>query len=165
MSSIARATGLGRSSLYHYFPGGKHEMALAVLDHLEGWFQRKVVEPLAGSASAERRIDALLTAVDEIYEGGRASCLLERLVASVESETFRVRLASIFSAWTATVAEVISEVGVPAAEAAERAEDAIARIQGALVVCAATGTTGAFARALVDLRADLLRESRGSVPA
>ena len=58
MSSIARATGLGRSSLYHYFPGGKHEMALTVLDHLEGWFQRKVVEPLAGDGSAERRIDA-----------------------------------------------------------------------------------------------------------
>ena len=31
ISRISEATGLGRPSLYHYFPGGKDEMAHAVL--------------------------------------------------------------------------------------------------------------------------------------
>ena len=35
LSLIADATGLGRSSIYHHFPGGKDEMVEAVFDNLD----------------------------------------------------------------------------------------------------------------------------------
>jgi TetR/AcrR family transcriptional regulator, lmrAB and yxaGH operons repressor len=156
LSSISQATGLGRSSLYHYFPGGKRGMALAVLDHVEGWFANRIAEPSARETPAQDRIDTLLVAVDELYKGGTASCLLERLLASVDHDAFQSRLAPIFAAWTTTLAGVLIDGGVPTATASERAEDAIARIEGALIVCAATGSAGAFRRALDDLLAHLL---------
>ena len=37
LADLSAATGLGRSSLYHYFPGGKEEMARAVLDRADAW--------------------------------------------------------------------------------------------------------------------------------
>ena len=38
LSLISKATGLGKGSLYHFFPGGKEEMAVAVLAEIDGWF-------------------------------------------------------------------------------------------------------------------------------
>ena len=34
---LSQATGLGRSSLYHYFPNGKEDMASAVLSSADTW--------------------------------------------------------------------------------------------------------------------------------
>ena len=39
LSKISEATGLGRASLYHHFPGGKQEMARAVLESVAAWFE------------------------------------------------------------------------------------------------------------------------------
>ncbi|TMV66254.1 helix-turn-helix transcriptional regulator, partial [Thioclava sp. BHET1] len=36
LSKITAATGLGKGSLYNFFPGGKEEMAEAVLAHVDG---------------------------------------------------------------------------------------------------------------------------------
>ena len=35
LAELSKATGLGKSSLYHYFPAGKDDMVRAVLEHLE----------------------------------------------------------------------------------------------------------------------------------
>jgi AcrR family transcriptional regulator len=47
LSAISQATGLGKGSLYHHFPDGKEEMALAVLEDIDAWFEREVFSPLA----------------------------------------------------------------------------------------------------------------------
>ena len=39
LSVIGKRTGLGKGSLYHFFPGGKEEMAAAVLTEIDGRFQ------------------------------------------------------------------------------------------------------------------------------
>ena len=47
LSLIAEATGLGRASLYHRFPGGKTDMAVAVLDRRSrSWFSVILVVPM-----------------------------------------------------------------------------------------------------------------------
>ena len=42
LSLISQATGLGKSSLYHYFPGGKDDMVRAVFDRIETWLNKQV---------------------------------------------------------------------------------------------------------------------------
>ena len=49
LSDIGERTGLGKGSLYHFFPGGKEEMATSVLDEIAGWFEEAVYRPLRGS--------------------------------------------------------------------------------------------------------------------
>ena len=50
LSRITEKTGLGKGSLYHFFPGGKEDMAKAVLDEVDAWFEREVFEPLRNDA-------------------------------------------------------------------------------------------------------------------
>ncbi len=56
LSDISTATGLGRSSLYHHFPGGKSDMAAAVLELAGGWLDKAVIAPLEESGSRRARI-------------------------------------------------------------------------------------------------------------
>ena len=54
LGQLSQATGLGRSSLYHYFPGGKEEMARAVLDRVDAWVHDAILAPMQGSGTPER---------------------------------------------------------------------------------------------------------------
>ena len=47
LSMLSEASGLGRSSLYHYFPNGKADMAQAALNWVLDSFQQLVLAPLS----------------------------------------------------------------------------------------------------------------------
>ncbi|MGO6668982.1 TetR/AcrR family transcriptional regulator, partial [Rhizobium ruizarguesonis] len=46
LSRITERTGIGKGSLYHFFPGGKEEMAGAVLADVDAWFEHAIYQPL-----------------------------------------------------------------------------------------------------------------------
>ena len=58
---ICAATGLPRGSLYYYFPNGKADMLLAVLEDTEEQFERAVLRPMreAGPPKARARRRAM----------------------------------------------------------------------------------------------------------
>jgi AcrR family transcriptional regulator len=156
LSDISEATGLGKSSLYHHFPNGKEEIALEVLGHLEEQLERALFEPLRSGGPPGKRLDRMLDTIDRFYEGGKKACLLERLCASVDAKRFRRPLGRAFNTWIEAVEALGVESGLPRAIARLRAEDMVVRIEGALVVCAGTGDTSIFARAIRDLRESVL---------
>lgn len=157
LSDLSAATGLGRSSLYHHFPGGKQDMGRAVLTRLEALLEASVLAALRGEGTPAERLDAMLAVVDTFYEGGRRACLLERLTASVEREAFARPLQHAFAAWIGALAALAMEAGFAPDEARARAEDAVVRVEGALVVCAGTGGLDVFARALARVRGEFFR--------
>ena len=69
LTELSRATGLGKSSLYHYFPGGKEDMARAVLDFVDAWFAQNVFAPLQGKGAPRERLQRMLDAMDGLYGG------------------------------------------------------------------------------------------------
>jgi TetR/AcrR family transcriptional repressor of lmrAB and yxaGH operons len=156
LAELSAATGLGKSSLYHYFPGGKSDMAVQVLGHLETVLEAALFAPLRGVGTPKKRLEAMLDSIDAFYEGGERACLLERLSASVESRQFRRPLAAAFTKWIDAVEALGREAGLSRGLARTRAEDMVMRIEGALVVCAGTGETKFFARTLADLRTSVL---------
>ena len=159
LSEISAVTGLGKSSLYHYFPGGKEDMALQVLLHLDEQLQRAMFEPLRSSRPPAKKLDQMLDTLFAFYAGGKKACLLERLCASVDSTRFRRPLQRAFGAWIGAVEAVCIEAGLTPALARTRAEDVVIRVEGALVVCAGTGDTKVFARTIRDLRKTVLAVS------
>jgi AcrR family transcriptional regulator len=159
LSDLSAATGLGRSSLYHYFPGGKEQMAADVLSHLADMLEHEVFTPLRAVKPVKRRLDGLLDAIDAFYRGGRDACLLERLTASTESRTLAKPLRATFQAMLDAFAETAREAGFSASQAHARAEDAVIRIEGALVVSAGMGETGPFERVMRNLRREFLAAS------
>jgi TetR/AcrR family transcriptional repressor of lmrAB and yxaGH operons len=56
LADLSRATGLGKSSLYHHFPNGKEQMAEAVLEKGKAFIQSAVVDVATSSSPLRARI-------------------------------------------------------------------------------------------------------------
>jgi AcrR family transcriptional regulator len=155
VADITAATGLGKSSLYHHFPGGKAEIAVAMLEHLSARL-RPALEALRDGRPPQAKLEAFLDAVDELYDGGRMACLLERLCASVDRRRFAKPLEASFHGLVGAFEGLCREAGLSRADARARAEDAVVRIEGSLVLAAGTDDPRVFRRALDSIRATLL---------
>ncbi len=156
LAHITARTGLGKGSLYHFFPGGKEEMATAVLDHIDHWFETEVFAPLRTQADAAAAITHMLEAVDRYFRSGNRVCLVGAFALGVTRDRFAARLSGYFAAWRAALALALERARHPPAVAQDMAEDAVAAIQGALVIARALDDTGAFTRAMDRLRQRLL---------
>jgi TetR/AcrR family transcriptional repressor of lmrAB and yxaGH operons len=157
ISQIAQATGLGRSSLYHHFPGGKEDMALAVLARIEASMREEIFAPLRSGGPPEERMRAMLDAYDSIYDSGRDVCLLGTLVLGGSRKRFQQQLTQTFEEWLAALTQLAIEAGVQASDARDRAEDAVVRIQGALILAGGLNDPAPFRRALDRLSKEYLR--------
>lgn len=157
ISEISEATGLGKSSLYHYFPGGKPDMAEAVADLALGFMRENVFVPLAGEGPLARKIDRMLRVVDEMYEGGGAPCLVAQMMMSPTASPAAVAtVRAVIAEWIEALNEALRKAGARPAEARRRATAAIIAFQGALVVARATKDAKVFADALKAAKEDLL---------
>ncbi len=158
LSRIAEATGLGRASLYHHFPGGKDEMVREVFRKV-GEEVGEILALLQEAGDPRDRIAASMKAVERFYAGGAKNCMLGTMVLSGGSELFADELAGAFAAWIDALSATIRDAGVPTRIARRRAEDAVVRLQGALVVTRGLKDTGVFRRLLSELPDQLLEES------
>jgi AcrR family transcriptional regulator len=157
-SELSDATGLTKSSFYHYFPGGKEEMAEAVLAHLEQQLEAALFQPLRSAHAPTKKLSAMIDTIDAFYEGGRKACLLERMCTAANRSRFRRPLQKAFSVWMDAVELLCIEAGFSRLISRARAEDFVVRVEGALVVCAGTNDYSIFARTLKDLRRSVLAE-------
>gem|GEM_PF-1642437 len=112
LAEISKATGLGKSSLYHYFPGGKDEMAVAVLARIGAWMNDYAVAALKRDGPPKARLRAMLRILDEFYVGGRNACVLGNLVIGNSREKFQDFLASAFEEWIGALRALAVEAGV-----------------------------------------------------
>ncbi|GJD33306.1 TetR/AcrR family transcriptional regulator [Methylobacterium aerolatum] len=156
LSAITARTGLGKGSLYYFFPGGKEEMAEAVLAEIDGWFTRAIFSPLRDDADPEAAIRRMLRETDSYFRSGRRVCLIGAFALGDTRDRFAARIAAYFAAWRAALAEALMRANRP--EASERAEHAVLAIQGALVLARALGDQAVFVRALERLERELLAE-------
>ena len=156
LAELSKATGLGKSSLYHYFPAGKDDMVRAVLEHLESELKETLFDPLRVQGPVRERLERMVETLDEYYRGGREACVLGNLVLGTSRTRFRRQLASIFDQWIDALAAALVDGGVPARVARERAEDAVVRIEGALILAGAMNDVAYFGRGLKQLPSELL---------
>ncbi len=156
LSDLAIATGLQKSSLYHRFPGGKAQMAAEVAERLGKRDVEQALAPLFADGPIEARLRRVGRSLTAFYEGGAKSCLLDTMSIGAAGPDARRALAAAANRWIQGFARVAAESGADEAEAQIRAQDAIAAIEGALVLARVTKNTGPFARAIQQLPAVLL---------
>ncbi len=164
-ASVARlsdASGLSKASLYYHFPGGKEEMAEAVLADLTAWFNDHVFAPLRGAEPPEDRIAAMLAEVNDYYRGGSAVCLFGFFAMGETRERFSAPVADFFANWIASLSAALAEAGVEPEEAIRRAADGLMEIEGALLLSRALSDTGPFHRVLRRLPGTLLAPTEGA---
>ncbi|MDQ7995078.1 MAG: TetR/AcrR family transcriptional regulator [Luteibacter sp.] len=145
MSRITERTGLGKGSLYHFFPGGKEEMAAAVLADIDAWFNEHIFKPLR-DAEPDVAIEGMWKAVDTYFDSGRRVCLVGAFALDETRDRFAMAVKNYFVCWIDALSECLGRLGQPRVMAREMAEDAVAGIQGAIVLSRSLGQPGIFRR-------------------
>ena len=151
LAKMSQATGLGRSSLYHYFPLGKEDMANAALERLGILMHVDILGPLAGPGSARQRLSDFVAKITGFYEDGRRPCLLDVFSVGDAAKMFQDGLRQANRAFIQAISELAASTGASPAEAARRGEDALIAIEGALIVSRGLATSDPFRRVLAEL--------------
>lgn len=146
MSDLSEATGLGRSSLYHHFPGGKEEMALAALEVAEELLKGPIAGAIKSAMPGQPRIE-FASILRNYYEDGRLGCLLAMIGMQDCPPESRRKIAELTNFWIDTLATFFGGN----ADAYVLARREIALLQGALMISIATEDTTAFEAALAEV--------------
>jgi AcrR family transcriptional regulator len=156
LALISAATGLGKGSLYHFFPGGKAQMAAEVLAEIDRWFEVNIFAPLRCSDDPARAVAAMVGAVDGYFHSGNRMCLVGVIALGASRDAFAAQVQDYFRRWNDALALVLRRSGLDARVARRRSTDALVAIQGALVLARALDDSRVFGQTMADMTARLL---------
>ena len=147
LTALSRATGLGKASLYHHFPGGKAEMAEVLLRTAITDVQRLAFARLDGPEPPAARLERFVAGYQAYLEESGAPCLLGVLALGSARAVHGETLAAQFRDWRAALARVFEEAGAKPKRAARSAADVLDVLYGAQMVTALTGEPDHLQRA------------------
>lgn len=148
LALITEATGLGKGSLYNFFPGGKEQMAAEVLASIDRWFVDNIYTPLRTSSDPAAGIAAMYAATDDYFRSGQRVCLVGVVALGASRDIFGARVKTYFVGWVDALAAALRRLGDEKSAARRKAEHAVLEIQGALVIARALDDPKVFSRAL-----------------
>jgi TetR/AcrR family transcriptional repressor of lmrAB and yxaGH operons len=149
-ADLMAATGLVKASLYHRFPGGKEDMVNAVLSHVGNEFSTCVLGPAQEAGPPEKRAQQMARGLAKFYGSGRNWCLLDTLTLASDRRTLKHAKRSM-EFWVESFARIARDAGLSPALSRRRAEDAVAAIEGGLIVSRVMHSRHPFLRALLTL--------------
>lgn len=151
LAKIAEATGLGKASLYHHFPGGKAEMVRETLDYSGRWMADNIVAPLQGDGEPLDRLQGMCDRISTLYEAGEQPCLLASLTLGASRDMFHEAIKDRLQTLVDAISSVLVEAGLDSELARQRGEDAVMAIQGSLILSRGLDDTRPFQRAIAQL--------------
>ncbi len=134
LNRLAEATGLEKASLYYRYPGGKDQIVMAAATHVAGWFEQNIFLPLAGEQSPRRRVQNVARLLRRFYADGTKPCVLDTLSLQGGPPQLQAALQSALDGWLAAFTNIAIESGMTRTQALRRAEDALAAIEGSLIL-------------------------------
>ena len=152
LATITQQTGLGKGSLYHFFPNGKQEMAEAVLEDVSHWFEENVFAALRDAGAPARGIERMFEAVEAYFHSGERICLLGAFALGDGQEAFEGVIHRYFSTWTEALSGALLRTGFTPTKAEETAEEVVVGIKGALVLARSRQDPQVFTRTLARLK-------------
>ena len=155
VARITARTGIGKGSLYHFFPEGKNAMAAAAIEHVRAWFEDNVYDGLRSGEDATRRLDDMLDTVEAYFLRGGRVCLVGAFALGDARDLFANAIAGYFADWRAALAQVFRECEAEDERCLAYAELVLARIQGALVLSRALDSEAAFTGEIERLRTEV----------
>lgn len=153
---LSKATGLGKGSLYNFFPGGKAEMMEAVLADIDQWFAVAIFAPLEQAGDPASAIRGMIEDVTTYFQSGGRACLIGWLGLGSSGEMFAARVRRYFARWISALAHCLETGHLPPSLARQLAEQMIAGLQGAIVLARALDDEAIFVRIVHGHEATLL---------
>ena len=157
LNELSEATGLKKASLYHRYPGGKEEMANAVLDFVHEWVEKKIYEVLVDkNRPADIRLTKALQNIRELYQDGDAICIFRALSMETGIVLFGEKIAKSMEKWIAAFTQLGKDFGMDDDTALECGQKTLIDVQGSLVVAKAMNNTHFFTKTLKVIEQDYL---------
>ncbi|WP_276612531.1 TetR/AcrR family transcriptional regulator [Pseudorhodobacter turbinis] len=148
LATLTKATGLGKGSLYNFFPGGKEEMMEAVLADIDHWFTEKIFLPLEQVQDPAEAISSMIDDVTAYFRSGRRVCLVGCLGLNASGAAFAITTRKYFARWISALSHCLEVGNVSPDLARQLAEEAVSGIQGAIVLARALDDDTVFHRVL-----------------
>ncbi|MDD7916127.1 TetR/AcrR family transcriptional regulator [Actinomycetospora callitridis] len=138
IGDVLKASGTGKSQLYHYFDG-KSDLVLAVIDRQ---LERVLAAQPALNSAGQEDVDAWAASLLELHRdgGGPFACPLGVFSGQVDAEPrWREHQAAAFRQWQERIAALLARgqaqgVVDPARDAGEMAVAVLAAVQGGLML-------------------------------
>jgi AcrR family transcriptional regulator len=159
LSVISEATGLGKASLYHHFPGGKEQMAAEVLAHSDRWGAEHIGQLLASGVSAEAKVRGIFRALDEVHHRTQQLTLMNVFTYGAARPVFGAQVAERVRNGLAVLGGLLRDCGIAPADADARALNAYIEIEGAMVLTRTLDDMSIFRNVIRRLPDQLLRSA------
>ncbi len=135
MSDLAKATGLTKGALYHYFSNKEEVMRQALLRSTQ-WFEHKAFSlAYAPDLTAAEKLDQMLPIAFRAFTDQAGGCFFANTIletAHVE-ETFLGEIKTFFSLWEAALKEIYQH-SCPPEDLPALVQEIIADIEGAIIL-------------------------------
>lgn len=152
IAALAESAGLSKASLYHHFPGGKQEMATALINHAIQAAELQAFSVLSTPSPAAARLEAFLDGFLRYTENGKRPCLLAVLGQAAPAPIREVIKVQI-SAWqVALESSLMGLRGVKLKRATRLAEEMLCGLYGASLLGQLLGDETCIERSVKRLR-------------
>jgi len=159
MNLISEATGLQKGSLYHHYPNGKLDMAIAAIHTIGELYKRTTRSAFHPKNALREQLEDWAEGIRTFYDDGKSNCILGTMVMSGGKQHCSDVLKQAFESWIASLENILTNTGIPKNVANARAYEAVERIQGALIVSRALEDTSSFDRLITQLPEILLQDT------
>ncbi len=152
MNDLSEATGLKKASLYHRFPGGKKEIAEAVLAYTGDWSEINIQQVLTDQSQTPlQRLQQAIANIRALYDDGQAICILRALTMDSSLPLFGNLIEERFQVWIDAFAQLGRDFGFADEKAKKLALETLIRVQGSLVLSKGLGTVEPFQQNLIEI--------------
>ncbi len=163
LNQIVREAGAPKGSLYHYFPGGKDELAIEALRLLGQRTEERLRATLALAEDPGAAVGAWARALaghlrDSGYRGAGSIAAIA-LETSGTNPALNTACREVYRLWQDAYRDALSRFGFAAASAEGVAGFVLAAIEGALLLCRVHRTTQPLEEVAEDLDLFLGRRS------
>lgn len=150
---LATATGLGKASLYHHFPGGKAEMAAVLLRKSVADLQKRAFARLTSSKRLPvERLEAFIEGFSDYVNQGANHCLVAVFAQSPASREQGELIKNQFADWLNTLISVFEELGEKPKRARRCADQLLDELYGGLLTAKLLGDPHHFQRCVKRLK-------------
>jgi AcrR family transcriptional regulator len=151
-TEVLAGSGAARGAIYHHFPGGKRQLVeeaaerqgRQVLAHLTALAERPARSP---RDVVEAFVDLARPVVAAASEGGGCAVAAVTTRLDADSADLCRVAATAFGSWVDQLAGALATAGMPTAAAADLAALLVTMLEGAQVLCRASGDLEHFERA------------------
>ena len=141
INQVVDASGAPKGSVYHYFPGGKHELVATALSEAERSFGEGFTGIFGQSIPIGQKVRALFSKTGTHLEASEFTkgCPVAAVTLDLDADSEELRRVCqrVFDTWAGCIAAGLEEV--PEAERRPVAQLILATLEGALILSRAHG--------------------------